>query len=254
MFKEQNRVYWYLAGALIMMVALLLFARDILIPFILGLPTSVDPGEFEYRQPPETIIDTSLDYRARFETNYGNFVVDLYERRAPNNVNSLVFLANEGYYSGTKFHRLIPGLLIQGGDRNTVNDNPEDDGFGNPGYLIADEVNWDSLSLSESRRDELRNAGYSSTSGLNSRPLAKYALAMANTRPDSNSNQFFIVLAQDNDSRIESLQGQFTVIGGVVSGRGVLNSIAAVEVDDASAQIPRPLKDIVINNIVILAD
>jgi peptidyl-prolyl cis-trans isomerase B (cyclophilin B) len=254
MFKEQNRIYWYLAGTVVVMVLFLFLGRDIVIPFLLGNSTSLSPGEFEYRQPPQTVIDTNLDYYARFDTNYGNFTVNLFEDNAPNNVNSLVFLANENYYDGTRFHRLIPGLLFQGGDRNSINDDPSDDGFGNPGYLIADEVNWDSIGLTEDRRDALRSSGYESTSGITSQPLTKYSLAMANTRPNSNANQFFIVVAAPGDDRIDLLQGQFTVIGSVISGRSVVDKIGSEAVDNPDVQVPRPLKDIVLNDVIVFTD
>jgi cyclophilin family peptidyl-prolyl cis-trans isomerase len=251
MFKEENRIYWYLLGTVIMMALLLLIAKDIVIPYLLGRPTSITPGQYQYNQPPATVIEDGVNYSAEIDTNFGKITVDLYENAAPNNVNSFVFLANQGYYNGTKFHRLIKDLLVQGGDRNTLDNDPNNDGYGNPGYFIADEINWDSLNLSEAQRDRLRAAGYRSTDRINSKPLSRFVLAMANTAPNTNSNHFFFVLADASDSRIQQMQGRYTVIGKVTQGGRVLQTINDIAVDQPDALIPRPQQEIVINKITI---
>ena len=91
------------------------------------VPTAT-PGPLQWKIEPPLRIDTAKDYKAVFTLkNLGNFTVDLYEQRAPKAVNSFVFLAREGYYDGSTFHRVIEGFMAQGGD-------PSGTGKGGPGY------------------------------------------------------------------------------------------------------------------------
>ena len=78
-------------------------------------------------------IDTTKTYTATFDTTRGSIVCDLFTKDAPATVNNFVFLAREGFYDGTKFHRVINDFMVQGGD-------PEGSGRGGPGYRFADEV------------------------------------------------------------------------------------------------------------------
>jgi peptidyl-prolyl cis-trans isomerase B (cyclophilin B) len=80
----------------------------------------------QYSAPPPIAIDTSRNYTATFETSRGTIVVDLFVKDAPKTVNSFVFLARDGFYDGTVFHRVIPDFMIQGGD-------PTGTGRGGPG-------------------------------------------------------------------------------------------------------------------------
>src|SRR5690606_11068005 len=113
-------------------------------------------------------------YFARINTNEGVITVDLLEGAAPVNVNNFVFLSGVDYYNGTQFHRIAPNFLIQGGDRNTLDDNPANDGMGNPGYFIEDEVNWESLGLPQERQQELAARGYRSADTAFSYPLERF--------------------------------------------------------------------------------
>ena len=81
----------------------------------------------QYTAPPPVTIDTNKKYTATFETSRGTIVVDLFPKEAPKSVNNFVFLAKEGFYDGTVFHRVIPDFMIQGGD-------PTATGRGGPGY------------------------------------------------------------------------------------------------------------------------
>lgn len=235
-----------------MMVLMVVFTQDYVLPVLKGERRILEIRPYFYSQAPSLTIDKNVDYRAKFVTSDGTFTVDLFERRAPVNVNSFIFLTTENYYDGTKIHRIIPDFLIQGGDRNSMDDNPDNDGRGGPGYFVNDEVNWDSLDFNQSKRDELTTKGYSSTANLESYPLTSYVLAMASSQPNTNGSQFFIVTADSSDPRLTQLNGYFTVIGRVTSGLDVVSKIANTKLVDASAVNPRPAEDIVVKDIQIL--
>ena len=134
-------------------------------------------------------IDTNKKYAATFETSKGNIVVDLFPKEAPKTVNNFVFLAREGFYDGTVFHRVIPDFMIQGGD-------PEGSGRGGPGYKFEDET---------------KNNPHKHKVG---------SLSMANAGPNTNGSQFFIThVATD------WLNGKHTVFGEVRSGQDVVDAV-----------------------------
>src|SRR3546814_2379632 len=87
----------------------------------------------QYDAPPAMTIDPSKRYSAVVETNRGTFTIELLADVAPKTVNNFVFLAREGFYDGTTFHRVIPGFVAQGGD-------PTGSGRGGPGYRFEDEL------------------------------------------------------------------------------------------------------------------
>ncbi|MEK7409014.1 MAG: peptidylprolyl isomerase [Acidobacteriota bacterium] len=143
----------------------------------------------QYGAPPPMSIDASKSYAATLETSRGTIVCDLFARDAPVTVNNFVFLAREGFYDGTTFHRVIANFMIQGGD-------PAGTGRGGPGYRFVDET---------------RN---------NARRHQAGSLSMANAGPDTNGSQFFIThVATD------WLDGKHTVFGKVRSGQDVVNSV-----------------------------
>ena len=100
--------------------------------------TSQESSEVKsYDNPPPMAIDTTKDFFAVFEMEEGGrFTIDLYEKLAPITVNNFVFLANENYYNGTTFHRVIDGFMAQGGD-------PSGTGSGSPGYYFENEFHVD---------------------------------------------------------------------------------------------------------------
>ncbi|BCX13821.1 MAG: hypothetical protein KatS3mg085_353 [Candidatus Dojkabacteria bacterium] len=251
MFKEDNQIWFYLIGIIIMFGLLFTISREIWVPLIYQEKTLDDVIPIKFAERPDFIISTQSDYFARVRTNFGEFTIDLYEKRAPQNVNNFVFLANKKYYNQTKVHRLIPNLLFQMGDRNTLDDDPTNDGKGNAGYFIEDEINWDALDLSQEKREKLKKDGYESTPGLLSAPLERLSVAMASSGPNTNSSQFFIVTAQVDDPRIEEMNGKFTVIGKVVSGGDIIDTINSVPVDNSDPKKPTPTQDIVILSIEI---
>src|SRR4051794_24912821 len=85
-----------------------------------------------YSAPPEMSIDAAKKYQAVFSTSEGDFTVDLFPEDAPATVNNFVFLAKDSFYDGVKFHRIVKGFMIQGGD-------PMGTGSGGPGYKFRDE-------------------------------------------------------------------------------------------------------------------
>jgi len=142
-----------------------------------------------YSSPPAMSIDTNKSYTATFETSRGNIVCDLFPKDAPNTVNNFVFLARDGFYNGTKFHRVIPDFMIQGGD-------PQGTGTGGPGYKF---------------NDELKN---------NPRRHQRGTLSMANAGPNTNGSQFFITHV-----KTDWLDGKHTVFGQVRSGQEVVDAV-----------------------------
>src|SRR4030065_2912242 len=86
----------------------------------------------QFPPPPAMTIDPKKRYTASFQTDLGNFEAELFAAQAPKTVNNFIFLAREGFYDGTTFHRVIRGFMAQGGD-------PTATGRGGPGYKFAAE-------------------------------------------------------------------------------------------------------------------
>ena len=145
-----------------------------------------------YSAPPPMVIDISKQYMATIETEKGNLRLELFAADAPITVNNFVFLARDGFYDGTTFHRVIPGFVAQGGD-------PTGTGRGSPGYRFQDEFS-----------ERTHVAG---------------ALSMANAGADTNGCQFFITYTPQHD-----LDGKHSVFGQLVSGMDVLQTIEAGDI------------------------
>ena len=142
----------------------------------------------QWDTPPEMQIDPNKTYRATIKTNQGTIELELYPKHAPNTVNNFVFLANQGFYDGLTFHRVISDFMIQGGD-------PTGTGAGGPGYRFEDET----------RENPLTHE--------------KGVISMANAGPDTNGSQFFIThLPQPH------LNGNHTVFGKVVAGQDIVDA------------------------------
>jgi cyclophilin family peptidyl-prolyl cis-trans isomerase len=255
MFKdaELNKFVLYSAitGILIISMACILQlcfvpGSECKLPFI-----TVDETEvLVFETAPDRILEDGADYQARIYTNMGDFSIDLYEQNAPNTVNNFVFLVSKGYYDGVKFHRIFPDLLIQTGDRNSLDDDPDNDGMGGPGYSIDDEINWASAMVPDKQQEILTTEGYSSTPNLVSKRFRKYALAMANAgNPNTNGSQFFITLQDEGNTKIGSLRGRHTVFGIVTSGYEVVDKISQIPVNGADTDFPTPKQDVYIKTI-----
>ncbi len=155
------------------------------------------PGAaLQWSSPPAMQIDPSKSYVAVFKTENGDVRVRLLPRQAPVTVNNFVFLARQGYYNNTTFHRVLPGFMAQGGD-------PTGTGAGGPGYTFEDEFD---------------QALQFDRPGL---------LAMANRGPNTNGGQFFITYAPT-----PHLNGLHTIFGEVVEGAEVLNSLTPRDPQD----------------------
>ena len=147
-------------------------------------------GEKQFTSCPPTVIDLNKEYLAYLETEHGEVVIQFYPQQAPVAVNNFVFLAQEGWFDGITFHRVIPGFMAQAGD-------PSGTGQGTPGYFFANEID-------ENLRFD--RAG---------------VVGMANLGENTNGSQFFITY----DAR-HSLNGNYTIFGQVISGMDVLERLA----------------------------
>lgn len=262
MIKENKDFFLYILGILALFVITVVMlgyitpggARNLGDCGFLGLNCVLDnlfKKEKVWTEPPGMIIDTNKDYKATIKTSLGDFDIDLYEQNAPITVNNFVFLAQEDYYDGVKFHRVVKGFLVQSGDRNTLDANSENDGEGGPGYTFNDEINWESLNFSKAKIQQLSNLGFSSGSNVVSQHLGYKSVGMANSGPNSNGSQFFIVTADSVAESVRGLEGRHTVFGEVISGWEVIEKIENTEVDDPTSNSPKPLEDIVITDVVI---
>jgi cyclophilin family peptidyl-prolyl cis-trans isomerase/protein-disulfide isomerase len=143
----------------------------------------------QYTSCPPMTLDPSVTYRATIETDKGSFVIELYPDIAPLAVNSFIYLAENGWFDGITFHRVIPGFVAQTGD-------PTGTGYGGPGYRFSNEVSSDLI---------FDRAGL---------------VAMANAGPESNGSQFFITYDAAPD-----LNGSYTIFGEVVEGMDVVENL-----------------------------
>ncbi len=154
----------------------------------------------QYPAPPPMTIDPKKKYAARFRTEAGDFVIELFADKAPVTVNNFVFLAREKFYDNVTFHRVIKGFMAQGGD-------PTGTGTGGPGYKFKDEFH-----------PALRHNG----PGI---------LSMANAGPNTNGSQFFITFGPT-----PHLDNRHSVFGQVSEGLDVV--LAIPERDPARARTP----------------
>jgi cyclophilin family peptidyl-prolyl cis-trans isomerase len=127
-------------------------------------------------------------------TNHGDIVLELFDEDAPKTVDNFRKLAEDGFYDGLIFHRVIPDFMIQGGC-------PQGTGTGGPGYTFEDEIN--------------------------DHKVVKGALAMANAGPNTNGSQFFIVTTE----AAPWLDGKHTVFGEVSDGMDVVDTIGTLPTD-----------------------
>jgi len=172
-------------------------------------------GQAETSQP----VTTSMT--ATIKTDKGDIKVELYKIDAPKTVENFAKLAREQLYNGTTFHRVIEDFMIQGGDPNSKDDDPSNDGQGGPGYTFEDEINPSSLGLSKDQIASLEAEGYTYNNELSSHKVEPASLAMANSGPATNGSQFFIVTTQAQPH----LDGRHTVFGKVIEGMDVVLKI-----------------------------
>jgi len=171
---------------------------------------SFKTGERQYSKVPDMQIDTNKNYITTITTNYGVIKIKLFTKDAPKTVNNFIVLVRDKFYDGLTFHRVIKDFMIQGGD-------PKGDGTSGPGYQFEDEIN--------------------------SHKLVKGALAMANSGPNTNGSQFFIITTKETPW----LDGKHTVFGEVTEGLGVAEEISNLK----TGANDKPEKPVVINKIEI---
>lgn len=174
-------------------------------------PDGSSPQQREFAEAPEMCIDPAKRYTATMSTTLGDMVIAFDSAAAPKTVNNFVTLARYHYYDGIIFHRIINGFMCQGGD-------PTGTGRGGPGYKFEDE-------LPAPGRYEIGS------------------LAMANSGPNTNGSQFFIVSGASG----VGLPPQYSLFGKVVKGLEVVEAMQAVDTDRGD----RPSTDVVINSVTI---
>lgn len=161
-------------------------------------------------QPP-MCLDSALSYTALVTTNKGEITIELDQEKAPVTVNNFVFLARNQYFNDTTCHRIIPGFVVQCGD-------PTATGGGDPGYKFA---------------DELPAAGEYQIGSI----------AMANSGPDTNGSQFFIITGDQG----AALPPQYTLFGEVAAGFDE----TVVEMEAAGTASGSPAEPVDIQSVVI---
>jgi peptidyl-prolyl cis-trans isomerase B (cyclophilin B) len=168
-------------------------------------PADANKQPQQFAKPPPMKIDPNKTYTATLDTSCGTIVIQLLADRAPQTVNSFVFLAGKGYFDGTHFHRIDTSIdIIQGGD-------PTGTGQGSPGYTIPDELTG----------DESYGPG---------------VVAMANAGPNTGGSQFFIVYGPKGHN-LDSAPN-YTIFGRVVKGLDVVKRIATIPVGGPTGQQP----------------
>jgi cyclophilin family peptidyl-prolyl cis-trans isomerase len=149
------------------------------------------------------------------ETDFGEIQIGLFRDEAPVNVENIVKLVDKDFYNGTTFHRVIPGFVIQGGDPNTKDNNPSNDGYGGPGYYVKDEYSKDLKHL-------------------------EGTVALAKAADDQNGSQFYICL-----DKLKALDGKYTIVGQVIKGIDVAQKIAQVKTDKND----RPIENVTMKKV-----
>jgi len=163
--------------------------------------TTIETKNQPSKPTPPTLEDVGdPDEVAVIETDMGTIVMEFFPDDAPLHVANFKKLARASFYDGVGFHRVLPEFVIQGGDPNTLNDNPHDDGMGGPGYGIKAE--------------------------FNDRKHDKGILSMARSQDiNSGGSQFFICLSRE---RTAQLDNKYTIFGQVFKGLDIVEKIGAI--------------------------
>jgi cyclophilin family peptidyl-prolyl cis-trans isomerase len=176
------------------------------------------PRHTKFAAEPKMCIDVAKKYVALMETTKGNMAFELDPKRAPKTVNSFVFLARQHYFEGIKFHRVVPDFVLQGGDPFSITDGAEGPvGTGGPGYEFA---------------DELPQPGEYKVGSL----------VMANSGPNTNGSQFFIVSGPNG----VTLPPNYAMFGQLSDGQPTVDAIGALAVSDGP-----PSEPVIINKVTI---
>ncbi|MBJ20586.1 MAG: peptidylprolyl isomerase [bacterium] len=182
---------------------------------------AIEPASHAAYSWPDDPSHPVLEISVESPDSKGTILIELMPELAPATVVNVIELANEGFYDGTTFHRVIPGFMIQGGDPNSRDRDPTNDGKGAPGRTLHDEF------------------GQS--------PFVRGVVGMGNKgRRDSTSTQFFIMQA---DNR--GLDGHYTPIGRVLSGIALVDDITQTAIDRTGRWGPkdRPIENVVMTKV-----
>jgi len=216
-----------ICGALVAGISYWLGAPDPVPEINITNETQIDtPLELEAIDQSEPEISNRMNPIAVLETNKGVIEIELYDDAMPITAGNFMKLIREGFYDGIKFHRVIEGFMIQGGDPLTKTDEVGRYGTGGPGYSIPDE---------HIAGEKLSNV--------------RGSLSMANSGPNSGGSQFFINLRDNTnlDFDQQPLSSKHPVFGQVVTGMDIVDSIAVVETGPTDL----PLEDVVIEKATI---
>lgn len=213
-----TRYYFIFIGIILVIAAILLVSRGTKSQDSM----TASAGSAIVQENLETNIMTQINESnpvAVFTTNMGIIEIELFQDRTPNTVENFMTLTNNNFYDGVRFHRVIEGFMIQGGDPLSKDDSMMGRwGTGGPGYTFPDEITE-------------QNANVTGT------------ISMANAGPNTNGSQFFI-----NVSDNVFLDDKHTVFGKVLSGYDVVEKISLV---DTTPGIDRPVEDVVIERVEI---
>ncbi len=178
--------------------------------------TNMEDTNIEEKNTKETTNEVAEYSKATFKTSMGDITVEFYKEESPNTVANFLKLASDGFYDGVKFHRVIKDFMIQAGDPQSKDDSLQNRwGTGGPGYQFDDE--------------------------FNNKPLVQGSLAMANSGPNTNGSQFFIVTA----ATTPWLDGKHTNFGKVVEGLDIVIAINNTTTEGSD----RPVEAVIINSI-----
>ncbi len=187
-------------------------AAWLLIPALLALGGCVPSAQ--KATAPETVVT--------LRTTQGDIVLRFFPEIAPEHAANFIAHGRSGYYTGCTFHRVIPGFVIQGGDPNTKDDDPANDGHGGYGY---------------------KGEGTTLPAEFSDRPHVRGILSMARSSdPNSGGSQFFICHGD-----APSLDGKYSVFGEVVGGIDAVDRIVNVERDESD----RPFEDQIIEDVIV---
>jgi peptidyl-prolyl cis-trans isomerase B (cyclophilin B) len=193
----------------------IIVAITILIGFVAGNDNKKDSSS-EVKIIKENIMNTENKIVV-LETTLGNIELELYPDKAPKTVENFIKLSTSGFYENTKFHRVIKDFMIQGGDPYTKGEDTSVYGTGGPGYKFEDEQN--------------------------DLAMVRGMIAMANSGPDTNGSQFFIVTITEAGW----LTGKHTIFGKVISGMDVVDEIENTKTGERDM----PVTPVIINKVIV---
>lgn len=188
----------------------------------------------------------------RLETEQGPILLVTYPELAPHHVANFVHLSRTGFYDGSRFHRIVPGFVIQGGDPNSKDQDPRNDGMGGP--TLADVISAEDAAALAELNARLEEKGYLGMTGqanlkaeFSEVPHVKGTLSMARSRPvDSAGSQFFICV-----DATPALDRQYTVFGYAVTGQDVADVIVSAA-KNPSAGKDAPANPVAITRAVVI--